>query len=299
MNVAGEHGHDYAPLRLTELIVKGYADLLFADGVTRTLHIGRFTQQRQHAAFAQLREGSQIGHMPIHGRIVHFEIAGNHHRARRAGQRNGTCARNGVAHMNELRREIFADAHLVPRRNHLHRNSGNAVFLQLQVHQRQRQLRAVKRRGNLLQNVRRCANVILMAVRQQISPHILFLSDQIGYVRDDQVDAQHILLGENGPAVHHHNIVLVFKDGHVLANLVHAAQRDDTQLAYRGICLSHREPPFKRSGKIKILLSHQRRDASAPGAKSQSIGYSRKRRVCISTEARRLQKAPRATATAC
>ena len=99
--------------------------------MTGALDVGGFAQHRQHAALAQLGEGRKVGDMPIDGRVVNFEVAGDDDRTRRAGERNGARPRDGVADVDELRREVLAQPHLVARLHHLHRDALNAVLLEL------------------------------------------------------------------------------------------------------------------------------------------------------------------------
>ena len=141
----------------------------------------------------------------------------------------------------------FAQLHLVPGLHHPHGNVGNAVLLELEIHQGQGELGAVEGRGHLPQDIGRGADMILVSVGKQIAPHVLFLFHQVADVGDHQIDPQQILLGEDAAAVHHDNIVLIFKDGHVLADFVHAAQGYNAELALLlWLCHSrtHKKPPF-------------------------------------------------------
>ena len=49
------------------------------------------------------------------------------------------------------------------------------------------------------------------------------------HVRDDAVDAVHVVAGEGHAAVHHDDLAAVLIGGHVLADLVETAQGDDFQ----------------------------------------------------------------------
>ena len=52
---------------------------------------------------------------------------------------------------------------------------------------------------------------------------------QVGHVRHDEVDAEHLLVGEHQAAVDDHDLVPVLEDVHVLADLADPAERDDAQ----------------------------------------------------------------------
>ena len=58
---------------------------------------------------------------------------------------------------------------------------------------------------------------------------------QIGYIRDDQIDPQHIILRESKTAVDDDDIIAVFQHSHVFADLFQTAQRDHFQLCL-GFC---------------------------------------------------------------
>ena len=52
---------------------------------------------------------------------------------------------------------------------------------------------------------------------------------EIGDVGDDEVDAEHLLVGEHQPAVDDDDVVAVLEHVHVLADLAHPAERDDAE----------------------------------------------------------------------
>ena len=52
---------------------------------------------------------------------------------------------------------------------------------------------------------------------------------EVGDVGDDEVDAEHLLVGEHEPAVDDDDVVAVLEDVHVLADLPHPAERDDAE----------------------------------------------------------------------
>ena len=149
MDVAGEHGHNHATARLGEQIIKGLADLQLTHGVAGAFHVGGFTQEGQHTLLAVLREGLQVCDLSVNGRVVHLEVAAADHRSRRAGDRDGARAGDGVAHVDKLAGELAQLDH-IPGLHHMHRDAFHPVFLQLQVHQCQCQLGTVDMRRRLL-----------------------------------------------------------------------------------------------------------------------------------------------------
>ena len=62
---------------------------------------------------------------------------------------------------------------------------------------------------------------------QNVSADTVTVFDQVGNVGDDQVDAQHVLLGKDGTAVHHDDILAILNDINIFADFLDTAQRDD------------------------------------------------------------------------
>ena len=170
-----------------------------------------------------------VGYLAVDGGEVHLKVAAEHHGARRTGDGQGYGSGNGVVYVQKTHGEA-AQLNYVPGLNHIELHAGDAVFLQLQVYQRQGQLGAVQRHGYLAQHIGCCADMVLMPVGQQHAANPFPVFNQVGYVGDDQIYPQHIFLGENGPTVHNQHVVAVFHNGDVFAKLVYASQGDDAQL---------------------------------------------------------------------
>ena len=247
MDVTGEHRYNHAPRRLGKHFIKGLADLQFAHRVAGPLHVRGFAQEGHDTFLSVLGKGLQVGNLPVDRRVVHLEVAAADNRSRRAGNRNRAGAGDGMAHVNKLTGKLAQLDH-IPGPDHVHRDPFHPVFLQLQVHQRHGQLGPVNMSRRLPQDIGRRADMILMAVGKQITADMIPLPHQIGDVRNHKVHAQHIFLGKNTAAVHHNDVVFIFENIHVLADLIHTAEGDDPQSAgLFFLCLrAHREPPFIR-----------------------------------------------------
>ena len=102
-----------------------------------------------------------------------------------------------------------------------------AVLLKLELDETERQRRGVHGRVDGLQNVGQRADVILVAVRDKKAAQLVLIFCKIGNVGDDQIHAVHIVLREAEAAVDDDHVLAVFQHGHVLADLVQTAQRDD------------------------------------------------------------------------
>ena len=109
------------------------------------------------------------------------------------------------------------------------------VLLELVAQQAARQARGVDgHAGELGQDVGQAADVVLVRVGDDEGLDALALVAQVGDVRHDEVDAVHLLLGEHEAAVDDDDLVGELEDGHVLADLADAAERDDPEDLRRG-----------------------------------------------------------------
>ena len=79
------------------------------------------------------------------------------------------------------------------------------------------------------QDVRQAADVVLVGVGDQERLDVGAALLEVGDVGDDEVDAEHLLVGEHEPAVDDDDVVAVLEDVHVLADLAHPAERDDAE----------------------------------------------------------------------
>ena len=104
------------------------------------------------------------------------------------------------------------------------------VLLDLVAEQPAGQGRGIDRdAGELRQHVRQGADVVLVGMGDQERLDVGAPFLQVGDVGDDQVDPEHLLVGEHQAAVDHDDLVAVLEDVHVLADLAHPAERDDAE----------------------------------------------------------------------
>jgi len=96
-------------------------------------------------------------------------------------------------------------------------------------HQRQRELRAVNRHVQITKNVGDRANMIFMRVRQDDGSHHAPVLFQVGNVRDDDIDAQQLLLGKHQSRIDHDDVLATAEGHHVHAELAQPAQRNSPQ----------------------------------------------------------------------
>ena len=93
--------------------------------------------------------------------------------------------------------------------------------------QAERERGAVDRERQLAQQVREAADVVLVAVGGDAADHPVGVLAQPGEVREDQVDAEVLELGEHQPAVEEQQLVVQLEDHAVAADLAEAAEERD------------------------------------------------------------------------
>ena len=65
--------------------------------------------------------------------------------------------------------------------------------------------------------------MVLVAVGDDDAPELLVIPSDISEIRDHAVDARHVLFRKTHAAVDDDDVVVVFKGGHVLADLADTA----------------------------------------------------------------------------
>ena len=109
---------------------------------------------------------------------------------------------------------------------------GEVVLLDLVAEQAARQGGGVDRHaGEVGQHVGQPADVVLVGVGDQERLDRVPPLAQVRHVGHDEVDAEHLLVGEHQAAVDDDDLVPVLEDVHVLADLADAAERHDAQRA--------------------------------------------------------------------
>ena len=173
--------------------------------------------------------------------------------------------RDRVVHRDELGLERAEPLDLSLR--HLQLQRLDPVLAQLRLDQRQGQPGADQRDvRSLAQQVRHPADVVLVAVGEDDRVDVVQARADVVEVRQDQVDAGLVVLGEQHAAVDDEQPAGVLEDRHVAADLAEAAERDDAEAAVgaagaaaAGVTAGWVMPRIRRPG---------RRPGPAPAARS-------------------------------
>ena len=85
------------------------------------------------------------------------------------------------------------------------------------------QLGGVHGNIHLFQHIGQRPDMVLVAMSEHKSLHLLDIILQIGDIRDHQVNAQHVILRKCQTAVHDNNTVSVFKGSNIHPDLLQSA----------------------------------------------------------------------------
>ena len=68
-----------------------------------------------------------------------------------------------------------------------------------------------------------------MSVSDHETFHFAVILYQVGDIRNDKIDAQHIVLGESQTAVNYNDAVPILKCSHIHSDLLQPTERDNLQ----------------------------------------------------------------------
>src|SRR5690606_1657549 len=88
-----------------------------------------------------------------------------------------------------------------------------------------------------LEDVRQAADVVLVSMGEEDGFELFAIRLDVGDVRDDEVDAEHILFREHEPGINGDHVVATFQEHHVLADLTETAEGNYT----KGLVVCHLE----------------------------------------------------------
>ena len=74
--------------------------------------------------------------------------------------------------------------------------------------------------------------MVFVTMRNDDSPHLIPVFNQIAHIRDDEVNAKHIVVRERQSGVNYDDVISVLDYGHILADFAQAAQWNDHQLFF-------------------------------------------------------------------
>ena len=121
----------------------------------------------------------------------------------------------------------------LPRRQLLQRRVAELVLVELGADHANREQAAVnhRRHAELTQHVGQGPDVVLVTVGEHDRLDVVDAIAQIGEVRQDEVDAEHLRSREHQAGIDDDDATVVLDHGHVLADLAQSPERQHAQLA--------------------------------------------------------------------
>lgn len=149
--------------------------------------------------------------------------------AQRRGDRQRNRIRNGVVGVDKLDLEA-AELNRITGAHAVHLDLlGHLVLGQLGLDDAAGQSGRVDRRVALAQNIRNSADMVLMSVGDHIAAQLVQVALEVRCIRNDQVNAQHVVIRKGNAAVDNYDVIAVLDHRHVLTDLVQTAERYDLQ----------------------------------------------------------------------
>jgi hypothetical protein len=171
----------------------------------------------------------EVGQLAVDRGVIELEVAGVDDDSDRCPDRDAHRVGDRMADAERQHGE-WPDRHLVPGLERDQRVVVELVLPDLVAEQAAGERGRIDgHAGELGQDVRQTAHVVLVSVRDEERANTLATLLEVRDVGHDEVDAEHLLVREHEPAVDDHDVVAVLEHVHVLADLPHPAERDDPE----------------------------------------------------------------------
>ena len=298
VDVRREARHDDAALAAGEDLLELRPDDGLGERPAGAVGVRRVAAEQQQPVAAQLGEPGHVGGPAVDRGLVELVVAGDEHGAELGRHGDGRRIGDRVRHVDELDRERPG----VERLARLRVDEVDVlqpVLVELAAGHRHRERPAVDRGrvpGELAQDERQRAEVVLVAVGDDDRLDVVDAVAQVREVGQHEVDAHHLGRREPQAGVDHDDAVLVLDDRHVLADLAQPAERQDAERAAQDVTPSSR--PTALRGRARITPSSVS-VASTSGSRSPPTRWpSMFSAALIGMRVGRDRRAPRTTAAA-
>ena len=235
----GREGCDYESLVLilSENALKRASDSALRGGISRSFCVGRLAKKKLNATLSYLSYSREIHHKTVYGGNVKLKVArmedhtdgGFDRDSARVGYRvvyvDEFCLKN--SEIDNISRLYRVEIRLVAR----------VYFIKLSLYDAEREPRSVDWNVYLSENIRNAAYMILVTVCYKNTANLFRILYKIGYIGYNEIDAEHILVGESHSRVDDYNIVPVLKHGDILSYLTKSAERHNTELSALFLCV--------------------------------------------------------------
>ncbi len=203
------------------------ADEPLRPRIARPFGVRRVAEEEIDAAVPDLCERPDVRLEAVDRSVIELPVARVHDAPRRCLDDEGRGVGDRVRDPNELHTErAELERSIAGRRGDELGLLREPVLVELRLHERERQRRRNDRFDvDLSQEVRQSTDVVLVAVREDHRAHES--SFEIADVRQQEVDTQVLVARERESRIDDDDLVSHLEDGHVLADLAEATERDD------------------------------------------------------------------------
>src|ERR1700722_12439867 len=188
-----------------------------------TLDVRAVAEERQHSVLAIPRECMKIERLSVHRRRADFKISGMDDIPYGSADSECHTIDRAVGHMEILDLER-SNRCLISRSNFVEfRGVERPMLFELLAHDRERELRAIHRDVKVAQNVGKRSDVVFVRVRENNSAYHALVLLQVGGIRDDDIDAEQLLLGKHQSGVNYDDVVRNAERHHVHSEFAQTA----------------------------------------------------------------------------
>ena len=229
MDGGGEAGEEEALLGGSEDVVEAGDDGLFAGGEAGAVDVGGVLEEAEDALLAEVGEGLEVEGMAVGGGEIDLEVAGVEDDADGGVDGEGDAVDEGVrdadgedgegAEVEAAAGEDLDELGVVE----------EAMLFELAFDVGEGELGAVDGDVELGEDPGEAADVVLVAVGEDDAADLAAVLDEVGDVRDDDVDAEELFFGEHEAGVDDEDVVAEVEGETVHAELAESAERDYLQ----------------------------------------------------------------------
>lgn len=153
----------------------------------------------------------------IDWRQVHLKVACMDNGAYGSPEIQGTGIRDGVVRMDEADLHT-ADLYFITMMHFIQCIIRNVIFFQFPFDEAAYELGGVYGHIYFIEQVGQTADMVFMTMGDDDGPYFVPVFNQVTHVRDDEVDAEHVVIREGQAGVDDDNIIPVLDDRHILAD---------------------------------------------------------------------------------
>lgn len=230
MDVARERRDEHAARSILDGVQQIGANLGLGLGKAGDRGVGGVGQQQVDALFGKAADSGIVGRDAVNGRLVELKVAGVHNGALASADEHTQSARDGVRHRKEVERDA-TQIDVAPPLDLTELGCADAELRKLALDKAKRQLARENRHlvVEILQQIRKRTGVVLVAVGNDDAAELFLVLQNVGVIREHQINTGLRVIGEHEASVDEHHVVAALEDRHVLADAIKAAERDDLQ----------------------------------------------------------------------